>query len=143
MEILFKRRSIRKYLDKPIEDEKIKTIIEAGMYAPSAKNQQPWHFIVIKDRNVLDSIREVHEYSKMLEEAPLAIIVVGNLVDLKLEEMWTYDCSAATQNILLAATGLGLGSVWLGLKANNPNDSVVKQIGEILGLPENKIPCFF
>ncbi len=137
IEILFSRRSIRKYKDKPVEDEKIDMILKAGMAAPSAGNQQPWHFIVIKDRALLDKIPEVHPYSKMLKESPVAIVVIGEPALEKHKDFWIQDCSAATQNILLCAKGLGLGTVWLGVY---PDKSRTEGVSKILGLPKGVIP---
>jgi len=115
IEGIFTRRSIRKYTNQTITDEQIELLIKAGMYAPSASNQQPWHFIVINKREILNKIRDVHPYAKMLSEAQLAILVCGDH-DLELSKgYWVVDCSAATQNILLAAHGMGLGAVWLGV----------------------------
>ena len=84
------------------------------MAAPSAGNQQPWHFIVIDDREILSEIPKFHPYSKMLNEASCAIVVCGDVTLQRFEGYWVQDCSAATQNMLLMATELGLGSVWLG-----------------------------
>lgn len=137
IEILFKRRSIRKYKNKPVENDKINTILKAGMASPSAGNQQPWHFIVIKDREMLDKIPEVHPYSKMLKEAPLAVVVLGEPALEKHKGFWIQDCSAATQNILLCATGLGLGTVWLGVY---PHEDRTEGVSKVLGLPDGIIP---
>ncbi len=137
MDAILGRRSIRKYSDKPITDEELKHLLEAAMAAPSAHNRQPWHFIVVKDRAKLLEIPKFHNYSKMLEQAPLAIIVCG---DLELEEgtgFWIQDCSAATQNILLAAKATGLGAVWLGVY---PNVDLVKGVRELLKIPEKVTP---
>jgi len=112
-------------------------LLKAGMYAPSARNLQPWYFIYTDKRKTLNELSEIHPYAKMLKEATLAILVCG---DLKLEENLNYiiqDCSAATQNILLAATDLGLGSVWLGIQ---PREDRVKNMKSFFNLPDNIIP---
>ncbi len=127
IEWLFQRRSIRKYHNTPVEDDKIELLLQAGMAAPSAKNKRPWHFVVIKDRGTLEAIRRIHPYASMLAEAPLAIAVCGN----HREPFWVQDCSAAMQNILLAATSLGLGSVWLGVY---PKEDLVKEVTGFLSL---------
>ncbi|MDA3954963.1 MAG: nitroreductase family protein [Bacteroidales bacterium] len=125
------RRSIRKYTDKQISEEQIETLLKAGMYAPSASNQQPWHFIVIKDREILNKIAEVHPYAKMLTQAPLAILVCGDQ-NLELsKDYWVVDCSAATQNILLAAHDLGLGAVWLGVHPRIERKADIRKIFEL------------
>ncbi|MGA1978705.1 MAG: nitroreductase family protein [Bacteroidales bacterium] len=129
---LLSRRSIRKYTGEKIEDDRIIKIITAGMYAPSASNKRPWHFIVIDDREVLGRIMKEHPYSSMLAEASHAIAVCG---DEKLENgpgYYKLDCSAATQNILLAAHSMGLGAVWLGVE---PRAERISKISAVLGLP--------
>jgi nitroreductase len=140
MEAILSRRSIRSYTDQPVTDELIIKLLEAGMSAPSASNQQPWQFVIIDDRAILDEIPKFHPYSSMLRKAPLAICVCG---DLDLETMrgyWIQDCSAATQNILVAANALGMGAVWLGVY---PVESRVKAVQKLLGLPEHVIPLCF
>jgi nitroreductase len=137
MDVILERRSIRKYSDKPVTADELKRLLEAAMAAPSAHNRQPWHFIVVRDRATLLEIPKFHNYSKMLEQAPLAIIVCG---DLELEEgtgFWIQDCSAASQNILLAAKATGLGAVWLGAY---PNGGLVKGVRELLRIPEKITP---
>jgi nitroreductase len=137
MEAILGRRSVRKYSEKPVTDEQVKHLLEAAMAAPSAHNKQPWHFIVVRDRATLLEIPKFHNYSKMLEQAALAIIVCG---DLELEGgtgFWSQDCSAATQNILLAAKATGLGAVWLGVY---PNENLVKGVKELLRIPEKVVP---
>lgn len=128
---IFRRRSIRKYTDKPVNNEKIKSILEAAMAAPSAHNYKPWHFIVIKNRSKLDHIADIHPYGKMLYHASLAIAVCGNKKGSP--DLWIQDCSAATENILLALPELGLGGVWLGCY---PIDSRKNAVKELLSLPD-------
>lgn len=138
MDIIFKRRSIRKYDSKPVSEDKIKKILQAGMCAPSAGDERPWHFIVINKREVLDKIPSVHPYSNMIKEAPLAILVCG---DLSLEThtgYWVLDCSAATENILIAATSFDLGSIWLGVYPREDRVNGLKKLLEIND--ENIIP---
>ncbi len=128
---IFRRRSIRKYTDQPVSDEQIKSILEAAMAAPSAHNYKPWHFIVIKNRSRLDHIADIHPYGKMLYQASLAIAVCGNK---KVSpDHWIQDCSASTENILLALPELGLGGVWLGCY---PMDSRNNALKEFLPLPD-------
>ena len=111
MNAIFNRRSIRKYINKDISEDIINKIIKAGMAAPSAGNEQPWHFILINDKNILNEIPKFHPYSQMLKEVSCAIVVCGDLSLEKYEGFWVQDCSAATQNMLLMAQELGLGSV--------------------------------
>lgn len=134
---LLSRRSVRKYTGEVIDEEKITDIVKAGMYAPSANNRRPWHFIVIDDREMLNRIMEVHPYSSMLAAASHAIVVCG---DEKLENgpgYYKLDCSAATQNILLAAHSMGFGAVWLGVE---PRQERIGVIANILGLPSHIHP---
>lgn len=140
LEAIFSRRSIRKYTDRPIPEALLDNILRAGMAAPSAGNQQPWHFLVIDDRSILNAIPKYHPYAQMLKAAPLAITVCGELRKLVYDEFWVQDCSAATQNILLAAHALGLGAVWVGLY---PDQERVPKTQQLLGLPAEVIPfCF-
>jgi len=137
MEAILFRRSIRKYTSQPVSQEVIKELLQAAMSAPSAGNEQPWHFIVIDDRQILNEIPKYHPYSKMLKEAPVAILVAGDVNLEKYKGFWVQDCSAATQNILIAAQAKGLGAVWLGIY---PLEDRVKAIRQLLGIPENVIP---
>jgi len=136
MEIILTRRSIRKYTEQPVSDEVLKELLEAAMCAPSAGNRQPWCFVVINDRKILDDIPNYHPYAQMLKEAPAAILVCCDS-DLQMGDYGVQDCSAATQNILLAAHAKGLGAVWLGVY---PTEVRVTDIKRLLNLPENIIP---
>lgn len=135
LEVIFTRRSIRKYTGEPVTADKLHTILEAGMNAPSANNRQPWHFIVVDDRAKLNAIMEVHPYSRMLAEAPLALIVCGDTA--VSESFWQQDCAAATENILLAARALGLGTVWMGVY---PDLQRAAAIAALFGVPEGVHP---
>lgn len=137
IETIMTRRSIRMYSDKIVDDQTVQILLKAGMQAPSACNEQPWHFIIIDEREILSDIPRFHPHSKMLRDAALAILVCG---DISLEKSLDYinqDCAAATQNILLAAHGLGLGAVWLGIY---PRKERVEGVRELLKLPESVIP---
>ena len=132
---ILSRRSIREYKPDPVKPEDVKTLLEAAMAAPSASNRKPWHFIVLTDREKIDKIADSHPYGKMLYQAPLCIAVLG---DTNISErFWVQDCSAATENLLLAATALGLGTVWLGVY---PREKRIESVREVLKLPENIIP---
>ena len=131
IDAILKRRSIRKYSSGPVNKSDVDLLLTAAMYAPSARNEQPWHFVVIDDRGILDQIRRVHPYASMLSHAPMAILVCG---DEKLElskGYWPVDCSAATQNILLAAHALGLGAVWLGVYPRSERQSDIRKIFDL------------
>ena len=137
MEAILSRRSIRKYTDQPISDETIQELLAAAMSAPSAGNEQPWHFVVIKDRKILNEIPNLHPHSGMLKDAPVAIMVCGDLDLQKYEGYWVQDCSAATQNLLVAAQAKGLGGVWLGVY---PIEDRVAGLRKMLGMPDNVVP---
>jgi len=129
IDTIFSRRSIRRYTREPVSEEDIRTILEAAMAAPSASNRKPWHFVVVSERETLNRLAEAHKYAKMLNEAPLCISVCGD--QSVSERFWVQDCSAATENLLLAAAALGLGAVWCGV---HPSQDRVKDISEILGI---------
>ena len=139
--IIFQRTSIRKYTGENVSPEQIETLLKAGMAAPSARNIQPWEFVVVQDRETLDTISEFGSFAHMLKEAPLAIVVCAD-TDKEMpvqagKHYWIQDCSAATQNIMLQATELELGSVWIG---TFPKEEMYKPLAELLGLPKNIIP---
>ena len=126
LEWIFARRSIRKFHSNPVDDEKIDLMLQAAMAAPSANNAKPWHFIVVKDRQALNRLADIHPYAKMCYEATLAIVVCADPAISK--NYWPHDCSAATQNILLAGTSLGLGTVWLGVHPRMERKDPIKQL---------------
>jgi len=129
IENILTRRSIRSYTDQDVEPEKLEAILEAGMAAPSGKNGQPWDFVVLTRREILDEMAERLPYAKMLREARVAIAVCA---DRTKSPYWYVDCSAAAENILLAAHALGLGAVWTATYPYRDRMDVVK---ELCGLP--------
>jgi nitroreductase len=137
MNALLARRSIRKYTDNPVSDGDIQEVIKAAMEAPSAGNEQPWHFVIMDDRKILDQIPSFHPHSQMVKSAPVAILVCGDLDKEKHKGYWTQDCSAATQNLLLAVHAKGLGAVWVGVY---PRDERVEGFRNLLNIPENVVP---
>ena len=137
IEAIFSRRSIRKYTDQPVPEQFLETLLKAAMSAPSAGNEQPWQFVVIRERQTLDAIPDIHPHSAMLKEAPLAIVVCGDLKLEKHQGYWVQDCSAATENLLVAAQALGLGAVWLGVY---PREDRVQGLKRLLQLPQLVIP---
>lgn len=137
IDAILKRRSIRKYKDKEISDEILKEIIKAGMYAPSSNNKRPWFFILIKEKEILKKIADFHPYAKMLYTSPCAILVCGNKNLQNTEGYLALDCAAATQNILLYAYGLGIGSCWIGIY---PREARMDFIRNLLKLEDNLIP---
>jgi nitroreductase len=134
LEAILSRRSIRHYLDKPLPEDLVKKLLAAGMSAPTACDLYPWHFVVITERALLDEVPKQHPHAAMLPEAPLAILVCG---EPDASRYWQQDCSAAAQNILLAAHALGLGAVWLGLY---PREQRVTAIRNLCGIPDSIVP---
>jgi len=137
LEMILTRHSIRKYENKPISAEMIETVLRAGMHAPSAGNEMPWEFVLIDDRATLDKVPGVHPYAQMITSAPVAILICGDLSREKYAGYWVQDCSAAAQNVLLAAHALGLGAVWLGI---HPLVERVTGFRRLFGLPEKIVP---
>jgi nitroreductase len=137
LQAILTRRSIRKYTSKAVSEEMVRQLLEAGMSAPSAGNQQPWHFVVFTDHAIMDQISKFHRYSEMLKQAQVAILVCADLSIETHAGYWVIDCSAATENILIAAHALGLGAVWLGIY---PREERVKGMIELLKLPETIMP---
>ena len=133
MEAVLKRRSIRQFTDRPIAQDDLNTLLRAAMMAPTARNCQEWEFVVVRNKETFKKMMHVHPYAKMLEQADCAIIVCGNTQREHAPGYWMADCGAATQNILLAATSLGIGSVWLGVY---PNEERMKGLAALLGLPD-------
>jgi len=137
IEAIMTRRSIRKYTSKKVSEEQIKTILEAAMTAPSARNEQPWHFIVVKDKELLNKITEVNPYAESAKEASVAIVLYA---DLNLEQSKgraVQDCCICGENILLAAHALGLGAVWTAL---HPDEERVEKARKLFNIPQNVIP---
>jgi len=137
MEVIFTRRSIRKYSNKSISEEIITDLLKAATSAPSAGNQQPWHFIIIDDKSTFKQFQKYHNSAKMLMDAQIGILICSDLNLVKHEKMWIQDCAAATQNILLASRALGLGSCWLGVY---PREKRIENLRNLLNIPENIIP---
>ncbi len=134
------RTSVRDYEARPVEKEKIEKMLRAAMAAPTAMNKQPWHFVVVDQRNVLDALAGANPYAKMLKKAPLAIVVCGNtdkMIEGDGRDFWIQDASAATENLLLAAHAMGLGAVWTGAY---PSEERCISISKVLSLSDNLIP---
>ncbi|MFC1899079.1 nitroreductase family protein [Chloroflexota bacterium] len=136
MEAIFTRRSIRRYTNEVVSDKQITELLKAAMAAPSAGNRQPWHFVVIKDHKVIDEIPKYHNYASMLPQASVVIVVCSDST-MERSGLGFEDCSAATQNILLAAHAMGLGAVWLGISVPGAQMDPTQ---ELLGIPENIKP---
>jgi nitroreductase len=131
IQFIMSRRSIRQFTTQPITEGELQALLDAAMAAPSASDLRPWHFVVVTDRPTLSRLADGHPHAKMLKQAPLAVAVCG---DPHISDAyWVQDCSAAVENLLLAAVGLGLGSVWLGVHPRAERKSVVRKE---LGIPQ-------
>ncbi len=106
---IFARKSVRKFTSEPVSEKQVETLLKAAMAAPSALNLQPWRFVVVTDKEKLSSMAEKMPYAR-LDTAPLAVVICGDTS--VSEKFWEHDCSAATENLLLAAEAMGLGAVW-------------------------------
>lgn len=137
IDAIITRRSIRKFTGEVVSDEQVNTLLKAGFQAPSAHNLQPWHFIVVKDKETLEEMAANHPYAKMLPQSGCGIIVCGDSNREARVGFLVEDCSAAIQNILLAAHGIGLGAVWCGIY---PDTDRTAEFSRILNLPGNIIP---
>jgi nitroreductase len=138
--IIHQRKSVRSYTKASVNRESLSELTKAGMAAPSAGNKQPWAFIVVDDRSILDALGAGLPYAKMLKQAPAAIIVCGDLHKAYTgweQNFWVQDCSAAAENILLAAEAMGFGAVWTGVYPDKDRDNLVRKI---LNLPRHIIP---
>ena len=137
---ILKRKSVRTFKAEPVAKEKLETIVRAGMAAPTAVDKRPWEFIVVTDKALLKKLADTLPYAKMTEKAAAAILVLGNL-DTQFggreADFWITDCSAATENILLAVESLGLGAVWTAVY---PDKERVVAVRSLFKLPENMVP---
>ncbi len=138
LDLIFKRRSVRIFSKKAVDKETLTKLLQAGMAAPSASNSRPWEFIAVTDPQIMEKLRNSLKYGKY--NAPAAIIVCANLEIAHNESalrFWVQDCSAATENIMIAAAGMDLGTVWIG---SYPKKDVMETEREILGIPDNVTP---
>ena len=140
LKTIFARKSVRTYRSEAVSDEKLQVLVRAGMAAPTAVDKRPWEFVVVTDRAVLKQLADALPYAKMADRAAAAIVVGG---DVRKQwggmesDYWIMDCSAATQNILLAAESMGLGAVWTAVY---PEESRVRAVRQILGIPHHVVP---
>jgi nitroreductase len=137
IEAIKTRRSIRRFQDKEISEAELKELLAAAMQAPSGGNEQPWHFVVIKDKTILEKIPSIHLHASMAKEASAAIIVCGDMNLEKYKGLWMQDCSAAVENLLLAAHAKGFGAVWCAIY---PNEERMASFSKMFGLPTNVLP---
>lgn len=136
-DVISTRRSIRSFTGQEVSDELLDQLIRAAMMAPSATNQQPWHFIVVRDREKLRAIIEFHPYAAMMKNAPTAIVVCADPVGKKSPDFFPQDCAAAVQNMLLAGRDLGLGMVWVGIY---PRSERIDGMRKLFNIPKDIIP---
>lgn len=138
---ILSRKSVRSFEETPVSAEQVDTLLRAAMAAPTGRDMRPWRFVVIDNRVVMDSLVEQLPYAKMLKEAPLAIVVCGDQSvlgrDGKPSCNWSFDCSAATENLLLMAEAMGLGAVWTGVY---PYEDRMAAVSKALHLPDYIIP---
>lgn len=135
--VIFKRRSIRRFLDKPIEQEKLERILKAGMQAPTAHNNRRWEFLVLTEPDKKEAVSKMSPWAGMVAKAPVTIIVLGDISDENLKKWFPLDLSACTQNILLQIAAENLGGCWMGFY---PDMDKVKMIHDYFNLPENIVP---
>jgi len=136
MQAILTRRSIRRYTSEAVSDEAVTELLQAAMSAPTAASQ-PWHFVVIRDRTVLDAVPGFHPHAEMLKLASVGILVCGDPDSGTLEGRWPLDCSAATENMLIAANSMGLGACWVGIY---PVEERIAGIRNLVGVPSRFIP---
>jgi nitroreductase len=129
IDLIKQRRSIRQYTDQDVSDDDVRQLLECAMAAPSGRARDPWHFIVVRDAATREKLASTHEFSGMCSRSPLVLAVCG---DQSISDHWISDGAAATENILLAATALGLGAVWVGIFPRTEREAYVQ---EVLGIP--------
>ncbi len=135
--IIFKRRSIRRFETRPLEPEKVERILKAGMQAPSAHNLQPWEFLVITEQEKRDAVSKMSPWAGMVAKAPVTIIVIGHQENKDMEKYLPQDLGACTENILLQIAAEGLGGCWMGFY---PDEDRVNSVRKYFNLPEDRIP---
>ena len=134
MNAIFHRVSIRKYESTPVEEEKITTILRAAMAAPSACNQQPWEFYVVRDKETIEKLSKVSPFSKFLTGAPM-VLVTAYREDVKVPQFAHIDLAICMENIWLETTAQGLGGCWIGIA---PVEKMMERLEEIIPFPEGQ-----
>jgi len=134
---MLSRRSIKSYTTQPVQGEVITELLTAAMSASSAGDAQPWHFIVIQERRVLDKIAKLHPHSQTIEEAPVVVVVCADERAQKYMGLLVQDCAAATQNLVVAAHAKGLGAAWLRVF---PVKEMITAVREVLSTPKHVTP---
>jgi len=136
LETIHTRRSIRQYSDAPVSDLQVEAVLRAAMAAPSAGNQQPWRFVVVRDADTRARLAEATPYAAPVGRAPVGIVMLGDTRENKHPGYWIQDCSAAVENLLLAAHATGLGAVWIGV---HPIAERERSVADIVGAPEGVV----
>ena len=137
---IMNRKSVRAYKEGPVSKEQLEVIVKAGMAAPTAVDKRPWEFIVINDKAMLKKLSDILPYAKMTEKAAAAIIVAGDIDRQqggRESDFWVVDCSAATENVLLAVESLGLGAVWTAVY---PDKERIEAVRKLLKIPSTVVP---
>ena len=137
MEAILSRHSVRNFTDESVSEDQLIKLVHAGMSAPSAMNSRPWHFIIVNDRKILNGVSDIHPYAQMSKQAAAGILVCGEPSKEIIEMYFQQDCSNAAENILIAASDLGLGAVWVGLY---PDKDHIKNFKKYFKIPENIEP---
>lgn len=136
LQAILTRRCVRSYTEQPVGADQVEVVLRAAMAAPSAGNQQPWCFVVVRDREQLRELAAREPHGGMVARAQLAVVVCADMRMVSHEGFWIQDCAAATQNLLLVAHALGLGAVWVG---TYPREERVRGVAEVLGLPDQVV----
>ena len=137
MHVALTRMNVRSFTDQAVCRESVRQLLQAAMAAHSAGDERPWHFVVIEDLATRERFAEIHPYAHMVPQAPVAILVCGDLTLQKLSGFWVQDCAAATENILIEAQSMGIGAVWLGIY---PVEGRVQSFRKLLDLPPHVVP---
>lgn len=139
MQNLLRRRSVRRFTDRDVAPDLIERAIRAAMHSPSAANERPWQFIVLRDQALRDQAAVISPYAAMIAQAPAGVLVCGDrsLERFPSQQFWVQDCAAATQSLMLALHALGVGSVWTAVY---PLTDRIRGFQEMLSLPESVVP---
>lgn len=137
LDAIMTRRSIRQFSDEPVTETEIDALLRAAMAAPSASNERPWRFVVVRQRDTLDRLSKATPFAKPLERAPVGIVVCADRREAKYPGFWVIDCAAAIENVLLAAHAIGLGGVWMGVHPIAPFAYAVRRV---IGAPRHIAP---
>lgn len=138
LEDILSRRSIRKFENKEVSEDSVTDLLKAAMNAPSANNQRCWHFVVIREQEIKDSLSQIHGGYGTIKKAPVSILVCGEPSKATLPSFWEHDCAGASENILIAAQSMGLGAIWQG--ANPAEPEQIEKVRQYVKLPSGIVP---